>query len=84
MLYEKQNLCYIFPSCGIIGRDEDNWVLGLVAHNPRREFGVGEFFYFFSCNPLKSPDSTKEKQGMQAFLLVFIWIHLERTRALVE
>jgi hypothetical protein len=31
-----------------------------IAHNLRREFGSGDFFYFFGCNPLKSPDSEKE------------------------
>jgi hypothetical protein len=37
------------------------------AHKFKRSFqqklSGGRFFYFFLCNPLKSPDSTKEIQG---------------------
>jgi hypothetical protein len=46
------------------------------------------FFIFFSRNPLKSPDSTKENQGNPSlFCLVlfgFVWFYLQRVRALVE
>jgi hypothetical protein len=31
--------------------------------NPRRELAASRIFYFFSCNPLKSPDSAKKIKG---------------------
>jgi hypothetical protein len=34
----------------------------LFAYNLQRELSRAQFFYFFSRNPLKSPDSTKEDQ----------------------
>jgi hypothetical protein len=38
-----------------------------------RVFGNdGKNFIWIRRNPLKSPDSAKEKQGMQAYLLGFI------------
>jgi hypothetical protein len=36
---------------------------GCSCHNPEGELSGDQFFYFFPCNPLKSPDSTKEIQG---------------------
>ena len=33
-----------------------------VARNLEREFSRLRVFYFFCCNPLKSPDSAKEIQ----------------------
>ena len=39
-----------------------------------------EFFYFFRCNPLKSPNSTKGIQGNASFFLGFPWISLHETR----
>jgi hypothetical protein len=41
----------------------------------RAGLGKGrKFFYFFSRNPLKSPDSAKEKQGNPS---LFAWFHLD-------
>jgi hypothetical protein len=47
--------------------------------------GRGKFFIWIRCNPLKSPDPAKEKQGNPSFFvwfylvfLAFIWIKLAR------
>jgi hypothetical protein len=40
-------------------------------HNPMREFSRSESFYFFLSNPLKRPDSTKEKQGNASLFACF-------------
>jgi hypothetical protein len=41
---------------------------------PQRVFqGLGKFFTWIRGNPLKSPDSAKEKQGNPSF---FVWFSL--------
>jgi hypothetical protein len=49
--------------------------------------GPEKFFIWIHCNPLKSPDQAKEKQGNPSvfvwFYLVFLGFSLERVRSLV-
>jgi hypothetical protein len=49
-------------------------VLKRCVYNPFRESRREKVFYFFACNPLKSPDSAKE---MQANPSNFAWIYLD-------
>jgi hypothetical protein len=42
--------------------------------------GKKDFSIWIRRNPLKRPDSAKEKKEMQAFFLAFTWIYLAVTR----
>jgi hypothetical protein len=69
LLYENQNLCYDLPIVGMWPPDawplgERTWSRGAPRQTPRaqpdgRVEGEADFFIFFACNPLKSPDSEK-------------------------
>jgi hypothetical protein len=51
-------------------------------HNPSRE-SAEEGNFFFGHNPLKSPDSEKQKKANKSHFASFIWICFFGTRALV-
>jgi hypothetical protein len=55
-------------------------VRGGSERNPGGELSGGKLYYFFLCNPLKSPDRPKESKEIQAFFLGFVWIGLEAAR----
>jgi hypothetical protein len=80
-LFKIQNVCYMsFCSSDRRGRPEPvGWAEAdgaLAAIRTTREASRSgeEFFSFFRCNPLKSPDSTKGIQGNASF---FPWIPLD-------
>jgi hypothetical protein len=58
-----QLMCYTLLLAGSQSPARRECGQGLWRRNPVSELSEGKFFYFFSRNPLKSPNSAKEKQG---------------------
>src|SRR5262249_55060880 len=84
-LYESQNPCYDLLLVGMRPPDawplgERTWSRGAPRRTPRAQpdgqvEGEADFFIFFACNPLKSPDSEKlMKTNERNF--PFICLHL--------
>jgi hypothetical protein len=92
-LFQNRNLCYHMFQAAKFGRrcrsgrrrTDRRHAFEMFRSQPRRRVEAGKnFFIWIRCNPLKSPDSTKENQGKcKPFFLVlfgFTRIHLEGDR----
>jgi hypothetical protein len=58
------------------GRLKEKHVFKTVSpHNLTLELSERRIFYFFRCNPLKSPDPEKQKKANES-IFAFIYFHL--------